>query len=313
MIVKNIPINSIQPDPSQPRRNLTQESIDDMARSIKEVGMLQPIIVKYMGDYYMLVAGERRFRAARRLDFRTIPAVILGEGDYSIRQVQIVENVQREDLDPLERAIAIREYMSECKLTKAAAARKLGIPRTTLSDWLCILEVGPRYQELVVANFTGGDSPLTLSHIALAKGLSVALNDSTFQTEFLEVVLEYELSRGEARKVCNIVRENPSISVEEAAVRVRGSSEEKPEKKDMDKSSEKSFSEVLKALQKCLKDLERLFVDSRQFLTTDAKEKALGELVEMSKLIERAIPRLFGTTLDDVKIHGTSCRENKER
>lgn len=303
MIVKDIPLRSIYPDPNQPRRNLSRESIEDMARSIKEVGMLQPIIVRRIGERFMLVAGERRFRAAQRLAMETIPAVILGEGDYSIRQVQIVENVQREDLDPLERAIAIREYMNECKLTKAAAARKLGIPRTTLSDWLCILEVGPRYQELVVDNFNGGDSPLTISHIALARALSVTLNDFTLQTAFLEAVLQHELSRGEARKVSDIVKQRPGTSVEEAALQVRNMREQEPEKtKKKETSSKKTTAEVLKTLEKSLRDLERILTDSKYFVTTHTKEKALSDLVEMSKLIERSVPRLFGKTLDEAKL-----------
>lgn len=153
MPVISIPVENIKPDPEQPRKVFHEEGIKNLSNSISEVGLLQPIIVRPVGEGeegYYLVAGERRWRGAQKAGEESIMATVLEDKDINIRQIQLVENLQREDLNPLEKARSINYFMEEAKLNKSKASKKLGIPRTTITEWLNILEVSVFYQEEVV-------------------------------------------------------------------------------------------------------------------------------------------------------------------
>lgn len=220
MDVRMIPLDALDV-PSPLRQRLDPDKLEGLAASMDEVGMLQPILATEPGEgRYRLVAGYRRVAAAQRRGKREVPAVILA-ADADVRQVQLVENLQREDLDPLERALAVYTFMDGGKMSKVEAARKLGVPRTTLTDWLDILEVEPRFQHAVVDNFHGGDSPLTLSHLAEAKGLAARLGSPHIATVLLDAALQYRLTKAEIREVARIVRQQPHMSVREAVRALR--------------------------------------------------------------------------------------------
>lgn len=220
MDVRMIPVEALD-IPSPLRHRLDPDKLDGLAASIDEVGMLQPVLVSELGEgRYRLVAGYRRVVAAQLRGKSEVPAVVLAD-DADVRQVQLVENLQREDLDPLERALAVHAFMEGGKMSKMEASRKLGVPRTTLTDWLDILEVEPRFQHAVVDNFHGGDSPLTLSHLAEAKGLAARLGSPRIATVLLDAALQYRLTKAEIREVARIVRENPHMSVREAVRALR--------------------------------------------------------------------------------------------
>lgn len=224
MAVLSIPVESIKPDPSQPRKKFNQEKIKHLSRSITEVGLLQPIIVrpaKEEEDVFYLVAGERRLQGAKQAGEETIMASILEDSEVSIRQMQLVENLQREDLNPLEKARSVKDYMEEESFNKSKVSAKLGIPRTTVTEWLNILEVSTFYQDEVVKNFEDNSSPLTLSHISLAKALDQKTGDISKKEEFLDAVLAHELSREEARRVVHLFDRYYNITVEEAVAAIR--------------------------------------------------------------------------------------------
>lgn len=221
-----IPVDKIQVDPEQVRRTFREESEEGLAQSIREVGMLHPILVTPLedGETYRLVSGERRLRAARLLGESMVPALILRELPASATCIQLIENLQREDLNPIERALGIRALMEKEGLSKAAAAARLGVPRTTLTDWLDVLDLEPRYQAALVENFMGRDSPLTLSHVAEAKALAARLGSPKMVSVLLDAVLEYGLSKAETRRVAQLVRSGQNISVAQAVRIVRGQS-----------------------------------------------------------------------------------------
>lgn len=142
-------INSVEPNINQPRKNFDDDKIDDLAESIKVHGVLQPIIVTKKGDYYQIIAGERRWRASKKAGLKTIPAIVRDYDERKIREVALIENLQRQDLNALETAKAIKELMEEHSLTQEEIAKTLGKSRSAIANTLRILNLDERVQELV--------------------------------------------------------------------------------------------------------------------------------------------------------------------
>lgn len=218
-----IPVARIRTDGEQVRHSFHEESIEGLAHSLREVGMLHPVLVRDRGDgTYQLISGERRLRAAMRLGEEEIPALILPGELVNATQIQLIENLQREDLDPVERALGIQAFMGREGLSKAAASARLGVPRTTLTDWLDVLDLDPRYQAALVDNFMGGDSPLTLSHVSQAKALAASLGSPRFVSVLLDAVLEYRLSKAETRQIAQRIRAEGNVSIAQLVGELRG-------------------------------------------------------------------------------------------
>lgn len=142
-------INSVEPNVNQPRKSFDDDKIDDLAESIKVHGVLQPIIVTKKGDYYQIIAGERRWRASKKAGLKTIPAIVRDYDERKIREVALIENLQRQDLNALETAKAIKELMEEHSLTQEEIAKTLGKSRSAIANTLRILNLDERVQELV--------------------------------------------------------------------------------------------------------------------------------------------------------------------
>lgn len=142
-------INDIEPNVNQPRKNFDDEKIDDLAASIAEHGVLQPIIVAKKDDYYQIIAGERRWRASKKAGLKTIPAIVRDYDEKKIREVALIENIQRQDLNAIETAKAIKELMEEHALTQEELARTLGKSRSAIANTLRILNLDERVQEMV--------------------------------------------------------------------------------------------------------------------------------------------------------------------
>lgn len=214
MEVKKIPVNKIKVKSDQARQSFDEEKLTNLAESIQEVGQLQPVIVKEEGPDFLLIAGERRLRAIKRNKEKEISAVIMSDkiDKTSLRQIQLVENIQRQNLNQLEKAVAIQRLIDENGFTKKEASKRLGVPRTTLTEWLNILDVKEKYRKEVIDD----DSPLSLSHISLAKALSSRTGDPTKQNKLLDGVLKYKFSRDETKKIVDIIYKYLHISMEEA-------------------------------------------------------------------------------------------------
>ena len=144
-----IDIDQIEANPDQPRSRFDDASLGELAQSIEEVGVLQPIVVEETGDGYVLVAGERRWRAAKRAGLTMIPAVIREKtGDHTLVEA-LVENVQRMDLTPLEEARAYQQLLENYGMTQDAVAKKVGKSRPTISNTVRLLQLPPPVQQLV--------------------------------------------------------------------------------------------------------------------------------------------------------------------
>lgn len=147
--VVDLKINDISPNNGQPRKNFNDESLNELASSIKENGIIQPILVQRKGEGYMIIAGERRWRAARIAGLSVIPAIVRELSDREVMEQALIENIQREDLNPIEEASAMQNLLKNHKLTQEQLAKKLGKPRTTIANTLRILNLDESLQEFV--------------------------------------------------------------------------------------------------------------------------------------------------------------------
>lgn len=148
--VAMLPIGDIDPSPAQPRRRFDQAALKELADSIRQVGVLQPILVCAMEGRFRIIAGERRWRAARMAELEKIPAIVRDMEKVARMEAALIENLQREDLNPMEEAAAVRALMEECGLTQEAAAERLGRSRPALANLLRLLTLPERVTDLVL-------------------------------------------------------------------------------------------------------------------------------------------------------------------
>lgn len=146
--VEYIELVNIEPNPSQARKKFSEESINELATSIKNYGILQPIIVENKGKYYQIIAGERRWRAAKIAGLDKIPCLVRNESEQTAKEISLIENIQRENLNPIEKAMGYKELIDNYNMTQQQLADKLGISRTYTTNTLRLLNLDPRVLEL---------------------------------------------------------------------------------------------------------------------------------------------------------------------
>ena len=147
-----IPLSQIQPNPFQPRKTFNEASIDELARSVRQHGIVQPLVVTRSGDKYKLIAGERRFRAAQKAGLTTVPVLIkemMTEGDAL--QIALIENIQREDLNPIEEAMAYHQLHDDFQLTQEEISRRVGKERSTVANFLRLLKLPDPVKKLLAS------------------------------------------------------------------------------------------------------------------------------------------------------------------
>lgn len=146
--LKNLKITEVEPNREQPRKNFDQEALEELAESIKEYGLIQPIVVTKKEGYYSIVAGERRWRASKIAGLDEIPAIIREDNERINSEISLIENMQREDLNPYEKALGIRTLIDTYELSQEEVAKKLGKGRSTIANWVRILNLEPRVLEM---------------------------------------------------------------------------------------------------------------------------------------------------------------------
>ncbi|MBN2343974.1 MAG: ParB/RepB/Spo0J family partition protein [Deltaproteobacteria bacterium] len=191
------PIHRVKPDPDQPRRNFDKEALDELVISIREQGIIQPLIVRRVGEHYELIAGERRWRAAQLAGLKEVPLVVKDVSELQAFEMALVENIQREDLNPIEEAEAINRLLQEHNYTQAQLSERIGRNRSTISNSLRLLGLPLEVKQMVLnRDLTEGHARAILqagkesAMIALAK-LTVAKQLSVRATE------------GQARSIAN--------------------------------------------------------------------------------------------------------------
>jgi ParB family chromosome partitioning protein len=147
--IVSVPIDSLSPSAVQPRERMDGENLTDLAQSIKEVGLLQPLVARRVQGNLQIVVGERRWRAAKMVGLTEVPVVVKEMDEKKALQLAIIENLQREDLNPIEKARAFRDLMDAMQTTQEEAARKLGIGRAVLANTIRLLELPSSVKDLV--------------------------------------------------------------------------------------------------------------------------------------------------------------------
>src|SRR3989338_3510885 len=147
--IKNIPISKVKENKYQPREDFNQETLDNLAASIKEKGFIQPVLVRLKDNEYELIAGERRLRAAKKLGYTEIPAIIKEATDLDSLELSIIENIQRENLNPIDQAKAYKRLQDEFNMTQEKVADTIGKDRATVANIVRLLNLPAKIQEYV--------------------------------------------------------------------------------------------------------------------------------------------------------------------
>ena len=198
-----VPVESIRPNPYQPRKTFDKEKLKELSESIKKHGIIQPLIVRKKGLHYELVAGERRLRAAKLAKLQTVPVLVREYDEKQMRELSLVENIQRHDLNPLEEAKAIQELMKQCSYTQAQAAERLGRSRAAVANLLRMLNLPEELQAMIA------DEKVTAGQM---RPLS-ALTDREQQLKIGRALAENGWSARTVEEVVKTIKEGKNLEV----------------------------------------------------------------------------------------------------
>lgn len=256
--VTEIDISKIQPNPNQPRKNFDVDALNELASSIKTHGIVQPIVVNDLGNgNYMIIAGERRWRAANICGLKTVPAVVRKYTEKQVKEISIIENLQREDLNPVEAARAIKELMDEYGLTQDAVAERIGKSRPAIANTLRLLSLYPDVLKLVE------DGKLSAGH---ARCL-VSVEDRNNQIKLANVTIQKSLSVRDLEKAVKNLENPPKRQIV--------SQEQSLELKELIIQMQKTFATKVTAIGNDNKG--RIYID---YYTRDDLDR-IAELLEL--------------------------------
>lgn len=183
-VEQKIKITQIEPNKSQPRKQFDEDALQELADSIKQYGVLEPLIVTKKGKFYEIIAGERRWRAARLAGVKEVPVVIREYTDREIMEISLIENIQREDLNPIEEALAYESLINEYSLTQEEVAEKVSKNRSTIANSLRLLKLCDEVRQMII------EDKLTTGH---ARAL-IPIEDAELQTEAANYIFDNKLS-----------------------------------------------------------------------------------------------------------------------
>ncbi|MCI5797182.1 MAG: ParB/RepB/Spo0J family partition protein [Firmicutes bacterium] len=228
--LNEVNINDIMPNPNQPRKHFDETALNELAASIRVHGIIQPIVLNESDDgKYMIIAGERRWRAAKIAGLETVPAYIRRFTEKQVKEISIIENLQREDLNPIEAAKAIKQLMEEYKLTQEAVAERIGKSRSVIANTVRLLTLPVEVVDLIETN------KLSAGHAKIL----VALTDPIEQIKIATVAVNKKLSVREIEKLVKNIN-NPS--------KERPKSEQSIELKEMINEMQRIFATKVSAI-----------------------------------------------------------------
>lgn len=198
--VEEVEINEVKPNPNQPRQHFDEEAFKELVESVKKMGVIQPIVVRARGFEYELIAGERRWRAAKEAGLKTVPAIIKQVDEADSLEIALVENLHREDLNAIEEARAYQELVNRFGLTQEELAEKIGKSRSAVANSLRLLSLPPSVQQLII------DGQLTAGH---ARAI-LAVKGEEKQLRLAEKIIGEGLSVREAEKQVQLLNLPPS-------------------------------------------------------------------------------------------------------
>ncbi|MCE5219991.1 MAG: ParB/RepB/Spo0J family partition protein [Clostridium sp.] len=187
-----ISLNKIKSDEEQPRKLFDSEKIAELAESIKTYGIIQPLILrKHMEDQYIIVAGERRWRAAKIAGLKEIPAIIMELSDRDILEISLIENIQRQDLNPIEEALAYRKLLNDFKITQEELSKRIGKSRVAIANTMRLMNLDDRVQQYII------ESIISEGHGRVL----LAINDKQKQYELAQQIIDEKLSVRELERL----------------------------------------------------------------------------------------------------------------
>ncbi len=193
------PIEDIITNPNQPRKLFAKEAIDELAASIEEKGILQPLIVRPLGGgKYELIAGERRYRAARQTGLHAVPVIVKDTDESETLEIALIENIQRQDLNPIEESLAYKELLSRYQYTQDDLAKKLGKDRSSIANSLRLLKLPDRIRDFLIGN------QISMGH---ARAL-LALENKELQMQVANDIIENNLSVREVEVLTKKIKEH---------------------------------------------------------------------------------------------------------
>ena len=198
--VTEIAVSQLDPNPDQPRRTFDTQALEALAESIRQAGVLQPLLVVENGARYRIVAGERRYRAARMAGLQSVPCVVRDMTEQERMEAALIENLQREDLNPIEEAAGIRALMEECGYTQELAAKRVGRSRPAVANLLRLLQLPESIREMVKAG------ELSAGHARVLAGLA----DESRQLALAERAVREGMSVRELEKLAAQTMEKPA-------------------------------------------------------------------------------------------------------
>ncbi len=194
-----IAISQLDPNPDQPRRSFDAQALEALADSIRQAGVLQPLLVVENGARYRIVAGERRYRAARMAGLQSVPCIVREMSEQERMEAALIENLQREDLNPIEEAAGIRALMEECGYTQELAAKRVGRSRPAVANLLRLLQLPESIQQMVK------DGELSAGHARVLAGIP----DESRQLALAERAVREGMSVRELEKLAAMPDEKP--------------------------------------------------------------------------------------------------------
>lgn len=186
-VEQTLNINRIEPNKNQPRKEFNEDALQELADSIKQFGVIEPLVVVKRKGYYELIAGERRWRAARLAGLKEVPVVIKDYDDQQIVEIALIENIQREDLNPIEEAHAYERLIQEFNLTQDEVAERVSKSRTTVTNALRLLKLTEKVQQMLI------DDMLSTGHVRAL----ITITEPQLQYETAMYIFDKKLSVGE--------------------------------------------------------------------------------------------------------------------
>ena len=197
-----VKINQVEPNRDQPRKDFDEDALVELADSIKQFGILQPLIVQKKKDYYEIIAGERRWRAAKIAGVKEVPVIVKEFTDQEIVEISLIENIQRENLNPIEEAMAYKRLLEEFNLKQDEIAERVSKSRTAVTNSMRLLKLSPRVQQMIV------DDMISTGH---ARAL-LAIDDEEQQYILANKIFDEKLSVRETEKLVKALK-NPKKEI----------------------------------------------------------------------------------------------------
>ncbi|MHB8276055.1 MAG: ParB/RepB/Spo0J family partition protein [Candidatus Humimicrobiaceae bacterium] len=272
----NIPLEKVFANPNQPRKTFHEESISELAESIKEHGVLNPIIVRPSGSKYEIIAGERRFRGAREAGLKEVPAIIKKVSDDDAKIISLIENIQREDLNDVDRAAALKELKVNLGSPWETIAKRLGLTKRRILDLIGLLALPEEIQDDI------RQKKLTEKH---GRALRQIVDQEDKLSEVANFIKDNKLTGDQSIKLVRAIKSEPRFTIEESYNTIKV----EPVKVKLEEKD--TLETVILEADKLIKTLEEIKPEE---LNKESKKNLHSKLLEMQKRIKTLIKTMEG-------------------